>query len=167
MIWSLKTRSNSQTGLGAEELLPAKLRFCFCCFSSTFSPYYHHFYLLFSFSLLLFQSSFLSRATLLIVSCIWNLVEFLFLRSRRQRLFFLEIEVVLFCFNRFMYYFYLFSSFDVSYVLSISISSSFDRQCKLEGGKRFLSISTCWTLTLGCRCLIVNWPPKKFSLRTL
>ena len=76
MIWSLRTRSNSQTGLGAEELLPAKLRFCFCCFSSTFSPYYHHFYLLFSFSLLLFQSSFLSQATLLIVSCIWNLVEF-------------------------------------------------------------------------------------------
>ena len=36
MIWSLRTRSNSQTGLGAEELLPAKLRFCFCCFSSTF-----------------------------------------------------------------------------------------------------------------------------------
>ena len=76
MIWSLRTRSNSQTGLGAEELLPAKLRFCFCCFSSTFSPYHHHFYLLFSFSLLLFQSSFLSRAKLLIVSYIWNPVEF-------------------------------------------------------------------------------------------
>ena len=76
MIWSWRTRSNSQTGLGAEELLPAKLRFCFCCFSSTFSPYHHHFYLLFSFSLLLFQSSFLSQATLLIVSYILNPVEF-------------------------------------------------------------------------------------------
>ena len=76
MIWSLRTRSNSQTGLGAEELLPAKLRFCFCCFSSTFSTYYHHLYLLFSFSLLLFESSLLSQATLLIVSYILNPVEF-------------------------------------------------------------------------------------------
>ena len=48
-----------------------------------------------------------------------------------------------------MHFFYLFSSFYVSYVLSISSSSSFDRQCKLEGGKRFLSMSTCRTLTLG------------------
>ena len=63
-----------------------------------------------------------------------------------------------------MYYFYLFSSIDVSYVLSISSSSSFDKQWKLEGGKCFLSMSTCWTLTLGCRCPIVNWPPKKFTV---
>ena len=72
--------------------------------------------------------------------------------------------MVLFCFNRFIYYFYLFSSFDVSYVLSISSSSSFDRQCKLEGGKRFLSMSTCRTLTLRCCSPIVNWPPKKFTV---
>ena len=57
--------------------------------------------------------------------------------------------MVLFYCNFFMYFFYLFSSFYVSYVLSISSSSSFDRQCKLEGGKRFLSMSTCRTLTLG------------------
>ena len=31
MIWSWRTRSNSQSGLGAELLLPAKSAFCFCC----------------------------------------------------------------------------------------------------------------------------------------
>ena len=33
MIWSWRTRSNSQSGLGAELLLPAKSAFCFCCLS--------------------------------------------------------------------------------------------------------------------------------------
>ena len=37
-------------------------------------------------------------------------------------------------------------------------------QCKLEGGKRFLSMSTCRTLTLRCCSPIVNWPPKKFTV---
>ena len=31
MIWSWRTRSNSQTGLGAEYLLPLEFAFCFCC----------------------------------------------------------------------------------------------------------------------------------------
>ena len=31
MIWSWRTRSNSQSGLGAELLLPAKSAFFFCC----------------------------------------------------------------------------------------------------------------------------------------
>ena len=78
------------------------------------------------------------------------------LRSRCQILFFLKIEMVLFCFNRFMNFFYLFSPFYVSYVLSISSSSSFHRQCKLEGGKCFLSMSTCQTLTSRCRYPMVN-----------
>ena len=55
-----------------------------------------------------------------------------------------------------MYFFYLFSPFYVPHVLSISSSSSFDRQWKLEGGKRFRSMSTCRTLTLRCRYPIVN-----------
>ena len=144
MIWSLRTRSNSQTGLGAEELLPAKLHFCFCCFSLLFLLIIIIFILFFPFPLFLFQSSFLFRATLLTVSYILNPVMFfLLLRSRCQRLFFLKIEMVLFGFNRFMYFFYLFSPFYVSHVLSISSSSSFDSQCKLEGGKRFRSMSTC------------------------
>ena len=78
------------------------------------------FYLLFSFSLLLFQNSFLSQATLLIVSYIWNPVEFSVAQKSTTKTLFLEIEMVLFFFNRFMCFFYLFSSFDVSYVLSIS-----------------------------------------------
>ena len=32
LICSWRTRSNSQTGLGAEELLPAEFAFCSCCF---------------------------------------------------------------------------------------------------------------------------------------
>ena len=31
LIWSWRTRSNSQTGLGAEYLLPLEFAFCFCC----------------------------------------------------------------------------------------------------------------------------------------
>ena len=58
MIWSLRTRSNSQTGLGAEELLPAKFTFLFLLFFSSFSPYYHHFYLIFSFSLIFVSEQF-------------------------------------------------------------------------------------------------------------
>ena len=76
MIWSLRTRSNSQTGLGAEELLPAKFPFLFLLFFSSFSPYYHHFIFSFPFPLFLFQSSFLFRATLLTVSYISNPVMF-------------------------------------------------------------------------------------------
>ena len=107
MIWSLRTRSNSQTGLGAEELLPAKLHFCFCCFSLLFLLIIIIFILFFPFPLFLFQSSFLFRATLLTVSYILNPVMFfLLLRSRCQRLFFLKIEMVLFGFNRFMYFFF-------------------------------------------------------------
>ena len=49
MIWNWRSRSNSQTGLGAEELLPAELVFCSCCVFFFF-PYYHHFHLLFPFS---------------------------------------------------------------------------------------------------------------------
>ena len=52
-------------------------------------------------------------------------------------------------------------------VLSISSSSSFDRQYKLEGGKRFLSMSTCRTLTLGCSFPMVNRPSKKFTVSAL
>ena len=76
MIWSLQTRSNSQTGLGAEELLPAKLHFCFCCFSLLFLLIIIIFILFFLFPLFLFQSSFLFRATLLTVSYILNPVMF-------------------------------------------------------------------------------------------
>ena len=76
MIWSLRTRSNSQTGLGAEELLPAKLHFCFCCFSLLFLLIIIIFILFFPFPLFLFQSSFLFRATLLTVSYILNPVMF-------------------------------------------------------------------------------------------
>ena len=43
MIWSWRTRIYSQTGLGAELLLPA---FCYCCLFYFF-PYYHHFMLCF------------------------------------------------------------------------------------------------------------------------
>ena len=71
MIWSLRTRSNSQTGLGAEELLPTNCILFLLSFS-TFSPCYHDFHPLFSFSLLFFKSSFIFRATLLIVSYILN-----------------------------------------------------------------------------------------------
>ena len=71
MIWSLRTRSNSQTGLGAEELLPTNCILFLLSFS-TFSPCYHDFYPLFSFSLLFLKSSFIFRATLLIVSYILN-----------------------------------------------------------------------------------------------
>ena len=42
MIWSWRTRSNSQTGLGAEYLLPLEFAFCFCCLFY-FSPLYHHY----------------------------------------------------------------------------------------------------------------------------
>ena len=42
MIWSWRTRSNSQTGLGAEYLLPVEFAFCFCCLFY-FSPLYHHY----------------------------------------------------------------------------------------------------------------------------
>ena len=76
MIWSLRTRSNSQTGLGAKELLPAKLHFCFCCFSLLFLLIIIIFILFFLFPLFLFQSSFLFRATLLPVSSILNPVMF-------------------------------------------------------------------------------------------
>ena len=62
-----------------------------------------------------------------------------------------------------MYFLNLFSSFYVFNVLSISSSSSFD-ECKLDGGKRFLSMSTCRTLTLGCRCPIINWPQEKLTV---
>ena len=66
MIWSWRTRSYSQTGLGAEELLPAEFAFCSSC-------YFYFFSLLSS-----FLSSFflLFRATLLIVSYILNPVVF-------------------------------------------------------------------------------------------
>ena len=75
MIWNWRSRSNSQTGLGAEELLPAELVFCSCCVFFFF-PYYHHFHLLFPFSLFSFSSSFVFRATLLIVIYILNPVVF-------------------------------------------------------------------------------------------
>ena len=76
MIWNWRSRSNSQTGLGAEELLPAELAFCSCCFFF-FIPYYHDFYLLFPFfPFFCSMSSFLFRATLLIVSYILNPVVF-------------------------------------------------------------------------------------------
>ena len=156
MIWSLRTRSKSQTGLGAEELLPTKFPFLFLLFFSSFSPYYHYFIFSFPFPLFLFQSSFLFRATLLIVSYVLNPVMFSVAQKSLPNTLFLKIEMVLFCFNRFMYFFYLFSPFYVSYVLSISSSSSFHRQCKLEGGKCFLSMSTCQTLTSRCRYPIVN-----------
>ena len=78
------------------------------------------------------------------------------LRSHCQRLFFLKIEMVLFALTVLCIFFNLFSPFYVSHVLSISSSSSFDSQCKLEGGKRFRSMSTCQTLTLRCRYPIVN-----------
>ena len=71
--------------------------------------------------------------------------------------------MILFCFNRFIYFLSLFSSFYVSNVLSISSSSSFN-ECKLDGGKRFLSMCTCRTLTLGCRCPIINWPQEKLTV---
>ena len=58
MIWSLRTGSNSQTGLGAEELLPAKFSFLLLLFFSSFSPYYHHFHLIFSFSLIFVSEQF-------------------------------------------------------------------------------------------------------------
>ena len=58
MIWSLRTRSNSQTGLGAEELLPAKLRFCFCYFSLLFLLIIIIFILFFSFSLIFVSEQF-------------------------------------------------------------------------------------------------------------
>ena len=72
MIWNWRTRSNSRTGLGAEELLPAKSAFCFFYFFSFLLSFLSSF----SFSLFLFQSSFLFRATLLIVSYILNPVVF-------------------------------------------------------------------------------------------
>ena len=50
MIWSCRTRSNSQTGLGAELLLPMEFIFCFCCFFYFFpllSPILSSFFLFF------------------------------------------------------------------------------------------------------------------------
>ena len=76
MIWSLRTRSNSQTGLGAEELLPAEFAFCSCCFFYFFSLLSSFFIFFFPIPLFLFQSSFLFQATLLIVSYILNPVVF-------------------------------------------------------------------------------------------
>ena len=76
MIWSWWTRSNSQTGLGAEELLPTKLAFCFCCFFLLFLLIIIIFNFFSPFSLFLFQSSFLFRTTLFIVSYILNPVVF-------------------------------------------------------------------------------------------
>ena len=58
---------------GPNNSSPRNLHSVFSVFS-TFSPYYHHFYLLFSF--FPFQSSFLFRATLLIVIYILNPVVF-------------------------------------------------------------------------------------------
>ena len=54
MIWSWRIRSNSQTGLGAELLLPAKSAFCFCCLFY-FSRQYHHFYHFFFYLILFFS----------------------------------------------------------------------------------------------------------------
>ena len=101
MIWSWRSRSNSQTGLGAEELLPAE--FCFCCFFLLF-PLIIIF--LSSFFLLLFLNSFLFRATLLIVSNIPNPVVFPVAQKSPAKTLFLKIEMVLFCCN-FFYVFFL------------------------------------------------------------
>ena len=76
MIWSLRKRSNSQTGLGAEELLPAEFAFCSCCFFLLFLLIIIIFIFFFPIPLYLFQSSFLFQATLLIVSYILNPVVF-------------------------------------------------------------------------------------------
>ena len=66
--------------------------------------------------------------------------------------------MVLFCFNRFMYFFTSFLPFTSMYYPFQA------RRCKLKGYKRFLNMSTRRTLTLGCRFPIVNWPPKKFTV---
>ena len=78
MIWSWRTRSDSQTGLGAEELLPAEFAICFCffCFFLLFLLIIIIFNFFSPFSLFLFQSSFLFRTTLFIVSYILNPVVF-------------------------------------------------------------------------------------------
>ena len=66
--------------------------------------------------------------------------------------------MVLFCSNRFMYFFTSFLPFTSMYYPFQA------RRCKLKGYKRFLNMSTRRTLTLGCRFPIVNWPPKKFTV---
>ena len=91
MIWSWRSRSNSQTGLGAEELLPAEFAFCFCCFFLLF-PLIIIF--LSSFFLLLFLNSFLFRATLLIVSNILNPVVFSVAQKSPTKTLFPKIEIV-------------------------------------------------------------------------
>ena len=74
MIWSWRTRSYSQTGLGAEELLPAEFAFCFCCFFFFFSLLST---LLSSFFLIFFSSGFLFQGHFFfIVSYILNPVVF-------------------------------------------------------------------------------------------
>ena len=59
LICSWRTRSNSQTGLGAEELLPAEFAFFSCCFFFFFPLLSSFLSFFFLFPLFLFQSSFL------------------------------------------------------------------------------------------------------------
>ena len=62
MIWSWRTRSNSQTGLGAEYLLPVEFAFCFCC----------HFYfplIIITLCLVLFPFSYYCWALIILGRC--------------------------------------------------------------------------------------------------
>ena len=121
-------------------------------FSYSFFPFFR-----FPFPLFLFQSSFLFRATLLTVSYILNPVMFsVAQKSLPKTLFPQNINGFVLLLPFYVFFFYLFSPCYVSHVLSISSSSSFDSQCKLEGGKRFRSMSTFQTLKLRCRYPIVN-----------
>ena len=76
LICSWRTRSNSQTCLGAEELLPAEFAFCSCCFFFFFpllSSFLSSFFL---FPYFCFRAVFFFRLVLLIVSYILNPVVF-------------------------------------------------------------------------------------------
>ena len=123
MIWSLRTRSNSQTGLGAEELLPAELAFCFCCFFLLY-PLLSSF--LSSFSLFFVPWAVFGPLCWLLV-IFWILCCFLLLRSGRQRPFFLEIEMVFFALTVLCIFLPLFFLWRFLWIILISSSSSFDR----------------------------------------
>ena len=135
MIWSLQTRSNFQTGLGAEELLSTNCILFLLSFS-TFSPCYHDFYPLFSFSLLFLKSSFIFRATLLIVSYILNPVVVSVAPEVAGKDSFSSIQKR-FCFALTILCIFFSSFLPLTFLMHDPFQVG---QCKLEGGKRFLSM---------------------------
>ena len=95
MIWSWRTRSNSQTGLGAENLLPLEFAFCFCCL------YYFPLFII-TLCLVLFPFSYYCWALIILGRCdiyrswFWyvSVAFFLFLFEIRYNIF-LSVYVII------------------------------------------------------------------------